>query len=114
MNKLFATALLGAALSLSACGGGSEEQAQADPETNAEVPGGSADASTSLGAGDTTSSAGAGATTGAMDGGSVAQDGDPTTDSMSEDDAGAGGPAERLGGAGDGAAGSAPAPAPAE
>jgi hypothetical protein len=111
MNKLFASALLGATLTLSACGGGSEEAAQIDPATNAEVPGGSAEASTSLGAGDTTSSAGAGATTGAMDGGSVAQDGDPITDSMSEEDAGAGGPADRLGGVGDGAAGSAPTPA---
>lgn len=110
MNKLMARALLAATFTLSACGGGGEEAAEVDPAINAELPGGSAAASTSLGAGDLTSSAGAGATTGAMDGGSVAQDGNPTTDSMREADAGAGGPADRLENAGVDVAGEAPTP----
>ena len=64
MMKLFTAALLGASLTLAACGG-SDEATEADAGV-AETDAMSADPTLS-GSGDTTSAAGAGAETGAMD-----------------------------------------------
>jgi len=99
MKKLFGLAVVGAALSLAACGDGTDQSARdSADETTLDAGTTSADmAATGKGAGDMSSAAGAGAATNAMDGGRAGDDGAPPAGE------GEGGPGDALQGEADSA-----------